>query len=142
MRNPYAQQRELYPANWKDIATSVKTSANWRCQECDRPCRKPKEAWDEFCGRLLTDEPLGWHYETYDEVSDDSGLSTCIDRPQRFTLTVADLDRDPANCETSNLKAMCSGCHRRYDAALHRANASATRYKKREATGQINLLTN
>ena len=30
-----------YPPNWKAIARSVKDAANWECQECGRPCRKP-----------------------------------------------------------------------------------------------------
>lgn len=128
-----------YPKDWKAIALSVKVAANWRCQECDRPCRKPKEDWDKFCDRLLTDEPLGWHYETSKEVSDDSGLSTLIDTPQRFTLTVAHLDHKPMNYQPSNLKALCSGCNLRYDKDLHRRNASATRHRKKEQTGQLSL---
>jgi hypothetical protein len=32
------------------------------------------------------------------------------------TLTVAHVDHNPSNCATGNLRALCSGCHLRYDA--------------------------
>lgn len=37
----------------------------------------------------------------------------------KFTLTVAHLDHNPANCASENLKAMCAPCHLRYDAKHH-----------------------
>jgi hypothetical protein len=133
--------RDLYPSNWKDIALAVKQGVKWRCEHCDRPCRKPKEPWLAFCDRLLNEEDYNWYAETADEVSDDSGLSTLVERPQRFTLTVAHLDHNPANNEPSNLRALCSGCHLAYDAELHRRNATATRYRRREERGQLSFLS-
>ena len=35
-----------YPANWKDIALSVKEKAGWRCEQCGMQCRKPGESFD------------------------------------------------------------------------------------------------
>jgi 5-methylcytosine-specific restriction endonuclease McrA len=128
--------KSKYPSNWKQIATGIKEKAKWKCQECGRPCRKPGVTWLDFIEELAGDK---WHKETFDEVSDDSGLSTCVERPQRFTLTVAHLDHNPSNNHPDNLKALCSGCHLRYDAAQHAKNASATRYRKRERQGQLNL---
>lgn len=32
------------------------------------------------------------------------------------TLTVAHLNHEPADCSAANLRALCSGCHLRYDA--------------------------
>lgn len=125
-----------YPPNWKKIATQIKNEAGWICQQCDRPCRKPKQPWMDFVEGLQETE---WYNQTCDEVSDDSGLSTLIERPQRFTLTVAHLDHNTQNNRRDNLKALCSGCHLRYDAKLHAKNASATRCRKREALGQISL---
>lgn len=37
-------------------------------------------------------------------------------------LTVAHLDHTPENCDPDNLRAMCQGCHNRYDAP-HRAES-------------------
>lgn len=33
----------------------------------------------------------------------------------KVILTVAHLDHNPANCDPSNLMAMCQRCHNRYD---------------------------
>ena len=46
----------------------------------------------------------------------------------RNTLTVAHLDHTPENMDESNLMAMCSGCHLRYDAKQH----AESRRKKKE----------
>ncbi|MEG4508416.1 HNH endonuclease, partial [Microcoleus sp. F6_B4] len=30
-----------YPANWQEIALSVKESALWRCAKCNQQCLRP-----------------------------------------------------------------------------------------------------
>lgn len=50
----------------------------------------------------------------------------------RYTLTVAHLDHNPANCTAENLKAMCAPCHLKYDAKHH----AETRRKKKEIEKQ------
>lgn len=47
----------------------------------------------------------------------------------RRTLTVSHKDHNPANCERSNLQALCAPCHLRYDKEHH----AETRKKNREA---------
>ena len=44
------------------------------------------------------------------------------------TLTVAHLNHDPMDCRPENLKALCSGCHLRYDAKHH----AETRRRRKE----------
>lgn len=39
-------KRELYPADWDAIATAVKEACGWRCEQCDRQCRRPGEPFD------------------------------------------------------------------------------------------------
>lgn len=135
--------RKLYPSEWKQIALGVKEKANWTCQECGRPCRKPGVEWHDFVAWLIEEVKESWYMQTYEEVhDDDTGEWGSIEKPQRFTLTVAHLDHNPANCDPVNLKALCSGCHLRYDASLHSRNASATRYRKKEKEGQLTLLEN
>lgn len=48
----------------------------------------------------------------------------------KYTLTVAHLDHNPANCARENLKAMCAPCHLKYDAKHH----AETRRRKKEHT--------
>lgn len=58
----------------------------------------------------------------------------------KVILTVAHLDHDPQNCADENLKALCQRCHLRHDIEHHKRNAAKTRYKKRLAEGQIELI--
>lgn len=139
------RHKHLYPANWKEISLNVRSAANWRCEECDRPCRRPGESWGEFVSRLAIEGDSDWQPETSDPVFDeDSGEWGYVEKPTRFTLTVAHLDHDPANCDHDNLKALCAPCHRRYDAPLHRVNAAKTlaakRQKRDQAIGQLSLI--
>ena len=111
--------RSRYPENWEAIALKVKNNADWECEECYRPCRRPGETWDDFkrsMGDCLTADDL-------------NHLS-------RFTLTVAHLDQNPSNNAPSNLRALCSVCHLRHDAPHRKANRQA----KRERRGQLSLL--
>lgn len=108
--------RALYPPNWDAIALQIKEAANWTCQQCGRPCRKPKVGWLEFVYWLLEEGKTGWYDETSDYIScEESGEWGYRERPQRFTLTVAHLNHEPSDCRPENLKALCSVCHCRYD---------------------------
>lgn len=110
--------RSRYPENWGEIALDIKERANWECEECYRPCRIVGESWDDFRRAMISDFPP-------DELA----------HPQRFTLTVAHLDQNPANNDPANLRALCSGCHLRHDAPHRKANSKA----KRERAGQLTL---
>ena len=44
--------RERYPENWGAIATQVKYEANWRCEDCQRPCRQPREPLSDCLKRI------------------------------------------------------------------------------------------
>ncbi len=44
--------KNLFYANeWPTVAREIKDACNWRCQECDKQCRRPGEFY------------LGWEYE-------------------------------------------------------------------------------
>jgi len=58
----------------------------------------------------------------------------------RVVLTIAHLDHDVQNNDTSNLAALCQRCHLRHDAKLHARHAVETRQRKRVAAGQRELL--
>lgn len=117
--------RSLYPLNWDEIARSVKDEANWVCQECRRECRKPGESPLEFLKRLHSSPCL--ELPASEEY---------IFFPGRFVLTVAHLDHRPANCDRSNLRALCSGCRLRYDNQFK----ALKRRLKQERQGQLSLL--
>lgn len=124
--------KRFYPANWPDIATAIKKSADWTCQECGRPCRRPKESNDKLFDRLS-----GSEWESEFEVLAVSGEceGDFIPKWGRFTLTVAHLNHTPSDCRPENLKALCSGCHCRYDLG----QMPLKRRLKAERLGQLTL---
>ena len=127
-------KRELYPQNWEAIARAIKDKANWTCQTCGKPCRRPKEDLDDFVQRV----PPEWESHLYEQVDDEFGV---VDRlkPGRFVLTVAHINHTPSDCSEGNLIAECSVCHLRRDADLHRRNASHRRAIAQTVPGQMSL---
>lgn len=108
--------KNKYPANWKQLAFSIKSAQGWICEGCDRPCKKPDESWDQLKYRLARRSK-----KLYNE---------CCEAKVRFVLTTAHLDHNTQNNAASNLKALCSVCHLRYDAQHHAKNAAKTRAAK------------
>lgn len=123
--------RSLYPQNWEAIAQQVKDEAGWRCEQCGRVCRRPRESLPDFCQRIegVSHPDLDWVNQT--------AIATILDKPQRWTLTVAHLDHIPQNSERSNLKALCAPCHCRYDLS----QMARKKFLKREREGQLSLFT-
>lgn len=109
---------ELYPANWEEIAFRIKQTAEWKCQECRKDCRRVGESLIEFINRTGGDEDF-----------------EKIEHPQRFTLTVAHLNHIPQDCRSENLRALCAPCHGRMDLAA----MPLKKRLKREREGQLTL---
>lgn len=120
--------RKRYPTNWEEIALKIKNEANWKCEECGRECRKSGESLSDFIDRIVPKVHCAKSYDLLDEIST---------KPTRFVLTVAHLNHVPEDCSRSNLKALCSVCHCRYDlkAMPHK------KMLKRERQGQLNLFS-
>lgn len=127
--------KSRYPANWNAIALSIKEQANWRCQHCGKPCRKPRETVKAFFNRL----PLKWRSQLMEEKDDKKLGVILVPVPGRFVLTVAHLDQNPANNKPSNLAALCSVCHLRYDRPYKAQNRRA---KLERNKNQISRKTN
>jgi len=115
--------RARYPEDWDIIAHGVKDDADWCCEQCRRPCRRPNESVEDLFKRVLVWRP------------DFKPAEYCA-APRRWLLTVAHLDQRPENCERENLKALCVVCHLRHD----RKFRSKQRQLKREWFGQLNWL--
>jgi hypothetical protein len=110
--------RSLYPPDWDDIALQVKEAADWHCEECGQMCRRPKQRFLDFANELIN---LGYRPD--------------FDHPQKYTLTVAHLNHIPSDCRPENLRAMCSGCHLRYDGK----DMALKKRLKRERQGQLRI---
>lgn len=112
-----AENRGRYPADWKTISREIRfTRAKGRC-ECGGECGRGTHA-----GRC----PNRHGMPAY-------GTGSTV------VLTVAHLDHTPENCDPSNLRAMCQGCHLHYDRDHHAETARATRQAAREESGQSQL---
>ena len=55
----------------------------------------------------------------------------------KVTLTVADLDHDPANNSDDNLAALCQACHNRFDGPKRAANRKHNAHRD---AGQLGLI--
>ena len=110
-------QRELYPPNWEEIAWNTKKAANWRCEQCERPCRKAGVDWADF-ELWLYENHNSPHAPWWDDLFGPDEVEPGVEARhyQRFTLTVAHLDQNPGNNDPSNLAALCAPCHLRHDA--------------------------
>ncbi len=102
------ENRRRYPPDWPQIATRIKVErARGRC-ECLGEC-----------GR-------GTHYE-----------GRCPNRHgqpaygtgRKVVLTTAHLNHTPEDCDDTNLKAMCQGCHLHYDKEHHAHTRAVTARK-------------
>ena len=112
------ENRDRYPANWREISLRIRTvRAGGQC-ECLGEC-----------GR-------GTHEGRCPNVHEEEAYGT----GSRVILTVAHLDHTPENCDEQNLRAMCNGCHLHYDRDHHRETAATTRRRAMEAAGQLALI--
>lgn len=115
-------KRANYPADWEAFSKTVRFErAASRC-ECVGEC-------GVHHGAVNNDRCPKVHLKVYGDVA-------CI-------LTVAHLNAKGGFCSCEprcaileHVKAMCQGCHLRYDHERHQLNASDTRDRKR---GQLRL---
>ena len=120
--------KSRYPINWDVIALSKKERTNWTCEQCGKPCQRPGESLFDFVHRLSE------HWT--EEICGEDKHGEPVFKKQRFCLTVAHLDQNPANNADENLRALCCPCHLKYDHQYLSANRAA----KLERQGQISLL--
>ena len=130
--------RTHYPSNWDEIALAIKKKARWRCQWCDRPCRRPGESVSKFADRIArSKKDACWFPELSVEFSPweiEMGEIPLRWYIGKFTLTVAHLDHDPEN-PNARLAALCAPCHCRYDLR----QMARKRHLKAERNGQLSL---
>lgn len=126
-----AEQRALYPANWKEISLRIRSErAGNKCEQCSAPNGETVMRHKDGSAYTLIDG------QTFDAVTGEflgyiRGSELPAGHFVKIVLTVAHLDHDPTNCADENLKAWCQKCHLSYDAEIHKANAAETRRSKK-----------
>lgn len=109
------ENRKRYPADWPAISWVIRwVRALGRCE-----CRGE-------CGRV--------HITTTSRCSARNGTATI--HGAAVVLTVAHLDHIPENVHPANLRAMCQGCHLRYDREHHAETRRATLAAQRMERGE------
>ena len=83
----------LYPKNWNQIALSIKQSANWRCEECGRPCRPPGISQKDT-EQWLKDNYPEWLPQLYKDVEDDEGNIVKIPKSVSYTHLTLPTNRE------------------------------------------------
>ena len=116
--------RARYPEDWEAIALRIKHQAQWCCQECQRPCRKPSEPLVAFQQRVKR-----WRRGKTPRPAKFEAA------PRRYLLTVAHLDQQPSNQDPSNLKALCTVCHLQFDSRFR----AKQKQLKAEFFGQLSI---
>lgn len=142
-----AEQRALYPPNWREISASIRKRAGNRCELCrlrnySVGYRAKDGAFHSLAGSGPCDcagEGLQWpslepiSYREAREFAEAQNTEDGVDgdghRYFVIVLTVAHLDHNPTNCKPSNLRAFCQRCHLAYDQQLHQQNSYRTRRK-------------
>lgn len=119
-------ERKRYPADWEQMSINIRIAADHKCQLCGKECRRPQEKLSDFVLRIYG----GLKGDRWEEARD------AIDHPQKYRLTSAHLDQNPANNHPSNLKALCMPCHIKHDHPFLPKNKNA----KRERKGQLRIL--
>lgn len=131
-----AENRALYPADWKRISQEAKERAGWKCQHPG--CKASQYSigiWHVVDGvhqwaEQYPPEPTWGEArqvaaEAFWEVQHVGGKPCTV-----IVLTVAHLNHEPADCRPENLAALCQRHHLAYDHHHHQANAQATRRAK------------
>lgn len=103
------ENRDRYPADWKQISDRIKWErAQGRC-ECLGECGRGTHGPDR--------DPAGRCTNRHGEPAYGTG--------SRVVLTTAHLNHTPEDCADTNLRAMCQGCHLHYDKAHHAETRAA-----------------
>lgn len=132
------KNRHLYPKNWEAISLTTRINAGWRCEFCGKPCRPPEVSLNQT-GEWLAENHPEWFERLFKVIEDDEHGVIEIEKPHRFTLTVAHMNHNPSDCDPNNLKALCAPCHLAYDAIHHQNSRRTNRMKTAEAAGQLTL---
>ena len=126
------ENRDRYPANWREIRAEVLQRAGHRCEWPG--CRARDRARGVWRGGVFMQVMYPGEPDTFD-----TRLAQSIDEHEKvitIVLTVAHLDHVPEHCDLSNLRAWCQRHHLAYDQQHHLTTAYMTR-KARAATPDL-----
>ena len=122
------ENRNRYPANWKEIREAILTRAGNCCEQCKVPNGKRiARGAGPFAGTFQADTAEVFDAETGEYIASVRMSEYQIKNMVTIVLTIAHLDHQPENCAPENLRALCQMHHLRHDAAHHAESARETR---------------
>jgi hypothetical protein len=107
------ENRNRYPAEWPFISLAIRWFRALGQCECAGECGIEHPLPGRSRGRPDRCAALNGHPHPA--------------TGSKVVLTVAHLDHTPENCHPANLRAMCQGCHLRYDRDHHAETRRHTR---------------
>lgn len=119
------ENRNRYPADWKEISLRIRAREEQRCKWCKAPNgelidrSRDGESYMLMCGKVFSATD-----GEYQGMCKGSEWPSC-GRLTKVILTVAHLDHTPENCADDNLAALCQRCHNRYDMPMRKAGIAA-----------------
>lgn len=122
------ENKNRYPANWKQIRAQILERAGHRCEFCGAGNHEVGYRKDERWIRV-TEKGSAPNWEKLRAA----GLTWIV-------LTVAHLDHTPENCDPKNLRALCQKCHLQLDMETHVRNRKRGQYERLEKAGQQVLI--
>lgn len=137
------ENRLLYPKNWSVISKKIRDKTG-KCEFCGLP---------QYALIYKSTRQLVGGNAFYDQLQYAESYKTALEAKRHLeqwgnsepltliVLTVAHLDHNPANCERSNLKALCQKCHFDYDQAHHTKNAKRTHFEKMRCKETLELFS-
>lgn len=134
------ENKERYPANWKEIRAAILERAEHRCEQCRAPNRERiARGADRFADTYMTNDAEVYCATTGESLGRVRMSEYYVKNMVDIVLTIAHMDHQPENCdgmdaggpalpvEDANLRALCQRCHLRHDADHHAETARATR---------------
>ncbi len=128
------ENRDRYPAHWKQLRQSILLRANNQCEKCRAPNgvtiargEGPDAGTYMLEGGEVFDDETG-AFRGYARGSEYNAS-----RFVRVVLTIAHLDHRPETDDPALLRAWCQQCHNRYDARHRAATRRRTRARARAA---------
>lgn len=121
-----AENKKLYPKNWKEIRQKILERAGNKCEFCG--VENYAVGYRDKDGNFV--ESVGMQQEA-DELDGEKLF--------KIILTIAHLDHNPTNCDPSNLRALCQKCHNNYDAEHRKKTRRKTLEEKRGQTWLLEL---
>lgn len=133
-----AENRQCYPANWKDLRKIILRRAGHGCEQCGVPnyTRIIRGHGPDAGTFMIVEHRTVYDATTGAYLGHATGREYLGHQHTLVILSIAHLDHVPEHNDPSNLRALCSRCHLLHDATHHRQTAYHHR-RQRRALGDL-----